>query len=604
MSDVGAQVSYRVSVSDPARHLVDVEMRITGAAALGDAFELSMAAWCPGSYLVRDYARFLRGVTAADGDGNALSCTKTSKHNWRVAGASEVVVRYQVYGYELTVRTNHIDETHAFLHGPATYLWIDSLRHQPSRVTIEVPQGWDIATGLEPDGDGGYLAADLDQLLDCPLHLGVVVSRSFEVAGKPMRFVVWGAAPGGAHADFDQLIADVTSIVEAHATRFGGVPYNHYTFVLMLAPRAYGGLEHCNSSANLHNPFAFDTEKEYLGLLELLSHEFFHVWNGKRLYPEAFSPFDYSKENYTRKLWVMEGLTSYYDRYTVRAADKIPVKRYFEKLCEEWGRMRAIPGRNLQSLEESSFDAWIKLYKPDASNVNTTVSYYLKGGLVAMAMDLEIRRRTEGAHSLDDVLARLWSEYGAQGKPYPEGDVQSDFEAACGVSLGELFQRCIHGRQDPDLAGELAHLGLELRGTHDTKGEPDGSNNTPIWIGVSCRGSSATLAGVLDGGPAASAGLSPSDEIVAIDGYKVSGESELRKRLATAEPGQAVEVALFRRGRLRTVTLTPGEAPPTRYEIVGVDEPTEAQKARYLDWMGAEHPGPGVVAGATVPRIL
>lgn len=594
-------VRYSLSISDPETHVADVEMHIS-TAELGPSVDVTMAAWCPGSYLVRDYARFVRDVSATDRAGAALPITKVDKQTWRVnrGGAAAIVVRYAVYGHDLSVRTNHIDASHAFLHCPATFLYVEALRDGPCEVSIAGPEGrdWPVTTALKTRGET-YRAADLDELHDSPIHLGPVEMRTFEAASAPIRLAVWGEVDSHKAADLDGLATDVCAIVEAHAARFGGVPFDDYTFLLMLSPGSYGGLEHKASSANLHSPYAMGSRKEYEGLLELLSHEFFHVWNGKRIYPAVFDRFRYGAESYTRCLWVVEGLTSYYDRYTLRACDRMPVKRYAEKLAEEWGRLISIPGRDRHSLEESSYDAWIKLYKPDASNVNTTVSYYLKGGLVAMTLDLYIRRHTGGEKTLEDILRHLWKNHGETASGYPE-DVQAVFEAAVDVPLGEFFDRYVRGHEDPDIAGELVHAGLILRGAANEEGDDD----TPVvWLGAKI-GHGGKVSNVLDGSPAAGAGIDPSDEIIAIDGYKVSSEGGVKKRLAARAAGDVIEVALFRRKRLRTVSVTLAETPPQKYEVVAVDEPTDDQKALFRAWMGEDLVPAAVVGAAPIGRWI
>jgi predicted metalloprotease with PDZ domain len=402
-------------------------------------------------------------------------------------------------------------------------------------------------------------------------------------------------------ADANRLATDLATVVDAHTARFGGAPYDDYTFLLMLAPGAYGGLEHRASSANLNTPFAMASTSDYGDLLELLSHELFHAWNGKRLVPAGLAPLDYRAEQYTRCLWVIEGLTSYYDRYTLVRSGTMTVARYLEKLCDEWGRLQWTPGRAHHSLEEASFDAWVKLYQRHESNLNSSVSYYLKGGLVVLYMDLEIRRRTAGRVTLDDVVRALWRDYGASGTPYPE-EVQPLFEEAAGIELGDLFDRLVRGRDDPDLAGALAAAGLELRATWDSSQTADGAD--PVWLGITLK-SGARIGLVVDGGPAAAAGLSPGDELIAVDGRRVRTEGGLRKRLKLRRPGDRAEIALFRAGRLLTREVALAASPPTRYEIAALEAPSEAQQAFYSAWLGEDHPcADSVIAGATVGRFL
>lgn len=590
------RLHYLIEVPAPASHLAQVTLRIDDAVELGDRITIRMAAWCPGSYLVRDYARFVRDLEVCDQDGGGLPARKTTKQSWEIerGEATAIVVRYAVYGYDLSVRTNHIDDTHAFLHGPATYLWLEERRAEPASVEVEVPDaGWQITSGLARDPDGGYVADDLDTLLDCPVHLGIVATHRFSAAGADFELAVWGEPAPGIR-DLDDLEDDLEAIIATHAERFGGVPFERYAFILMLSPKSYGGLEHRTSSANLSSTFALAKESSYRELLELLSHEFFHVWNGKRIYPAALSPFDYERENYTRCLWVIEGLTNYYDRYTVLRAGHMSARQYLEKLTEEWGKLTGIPGRRRHSLEDSSFDAWIKLYKPDPSNLNTTVSYYLKGGLVALALDLRIRRETAGARDLTAVLALLWREYGSRARGYPE-NVRPIFEEATGLDLAQPFADWIEGRDDPDVAGELAHVGLSLSGA-ENEGAPR------AYLGVAVGEPLLRVRGVLDDSPAAVAGIAPGDELVAVDGLRVGSDSELRRRLVALAPGDRIELAVFRRQRLLHIGAELAESPPRRYVLSSASEPSEGQKRRYSGWLGEDWPAEGLSVGAPVKR--
>ena len=609
MADVALR--YRVELPRPEDHLVTITVAVPCAGAVVDGrVHVTLPAWSPGSYLIRDYARYLRDLTASGDDGRARTVTKVDKSTWAIdaAGTDELVVRYRVYAHDLTVRTNHVDGTHAFLHGPATFVHVPALRARPVEVLVEPPagRGWALASGLDggalaPPADRYLLTApDVDALYDAPLHLGHTEAHTFTVAGVPFELALWGARlPGGAFT-VARLVEDLAAIAADHAARLGGpgrppcLPFTRYTFILMFAADGYGGLEHRASSANLYNPAALATRKQYEGLLELLSHELFHAWNGKRIAPAALTAFDYSREAYTRCLWVMEGLTSHYDRWALRTSARISVKSFFDKVLDDWGRLQAVPGRAHHSLEDASFDAWIKLYRPDEANLNTTVSYYLKGGLASLAMDLEIRRRTDGARSLDDVLRALWRAHGPTGVPHPE-DVEALFGEAAGVELGEAFAHVVRGTDDPPLPRELAACGLELRAGHDPSQLAEGA--TPVWLGLTM--SQLRVTGVHDASPAQVGGLAPGDELCALDRFRVGSEAEARAQLATRRPGDTVEVAVFRRGRLTLCPVVVGLAPPTRHEIVAIAEPTAAQAAAYRAWMGEDLP-----AGQTLAVLV
>ncbi len=588
-----SSLRYAVRLDRPASHVAEVALRFEPS---GGSTDVTLPAWCPGSYLIRDYARFVRDLSATGDDGAPRRTMKIDKSTWRIdtAGVRDLIVRYGVYGHDLTVRTNHIDGNHAFLHGPATFLYPTAMREASVELELVAPDDWALTTAMawEPTQPYRLSAASVDELLDHPIHLGP--TRTYSVPARvPVRLAIWGdRAPGGTF-DEARLTTDLGAIVDDHIARFREAPFPHYTFLLMLSHDAYGGLEHRGSSVNLYHPHFAGSRKAYEGLLELLSHELFHAWNGKRIAPRPLLELDYSREAYTPCLWVMEGLTSHYDRFALRTASRITSKSFLDKVLDDWARLQATPGRTRQSLEASSFDAWIKLYRPDESNLNTTVSYYLKGGLTMFALDLQIRRRTEGARSLDDVLRALWTRYGATGEPHPE-DLQPIFEEASGLALGEVFDRQIRGTDDPDLDAELRHVGLELRTSADPAQLVDGA--TALWLGVTVMGTK--VSGVFDDGPAHAAGLSPGDEIIAIDGFRAASEADLRGLAGARRVGDRVTLAVFRRHRLIEVPIVLAPAPPTRFEIAGVMDPGPAG-ARYQAWLGEPHPGASVLATIT-----
>jgi predicted metalloprotease with PDZ domain len=589
-----SSLRYAVRVDAPTRHTVEVVLRF---APKGASTDVTMPAWCPGSYLIRDYARFVRDLAVIGDDGTPRHATKVDKQTWRIdtANQREITVRYTMYGHDLTVRTNHIDGTHAFLHGPATFMFPTSHRTAPIELELTGPADWPLVTALDWNATtlpATLHAPNIDELYDHPIHLGP--TRMFAVPAKvPVRLVVWGdRSPGGTFTE-TRLAEDLGAIVDDHCARLGEVPFPNYTFVLMLAHDGYGGLEHRASSINLYHPHFASSRKAYEGLLELLSHELFHAWNGKRIAPRALLDFDYTREAYTPCLWVMEGLTSHYDRYALRTSQRISGKSFLDKVLDDWARLQATPGRARQSLEASSFDAWIKLYKPDESNLNTTVSYYLKGGLSMLALDLQIRRRTDGARSMDDVLRTLWHKFGAKGEPHPD-DLQPVFEEATGLSLGDVFDREIRGTEDPALAEELRHVGLELRTSSDPAQTADGA--TALWLGATCSGNKVT--GVFDQRPAHVAGLSPGDEIIALDGFRTTSEADIRSLAGARRAGDTVAVTVFRRHRLLELSVVLAPAPPTRYEIAGVAEAGPAA-ARFQAWLGEPHPGSAILATIT-----
>jgi predicted metalloprotease with PDZ domain len=576
-------IEYRVGMASRMSHLYDVEARfpVENMATL----VLRLPVWTPGSYLIREYQRHLQELSFRDSEGRELPHRKIEKSAWSIEtkGATQVVARYRVYAHEVTVRTAHLDHSHAFWNGGCLFLYVEALRARPARVTVDVPAGWKVSTGLDLDG-GSWVATDYDALVDSPFEVGPSEPIVFSAAGKPHSLTVWGRPAAGPY-DLARLTDDTRAIVEHHGAFFGGLPYSRYAFLLHLVPHAHGGLEHRASSTLLGSPFAFSTENKYQDLLELISHEFFHLWNVKRIHPDALGPFDYTREAHTRSLWVVEGWTSYYDRLALRRASLQSPARYREKLGEELTRLGNLPGRKRMSLEDSSFDAWIKLYRPDENSANSTVSYYLKGSLVALLLDLEIRRRSSGARSLDDAMRALWRDYGQRGRGYPDAAIQPLVEECAGFALDDFFARFVRGTDELDLDEPLAAFGLRAK----RSGGDDEKDHKGAWLGANLHqeGDRLRVTESLTDGPAQAGGLYPGDQIVACDGWRVD-ESGMKERLASRKPGDRISLTVFRRDELHTVELALGERPQNKIEIVFTDEATPAAKELYRAWMNAE----------------
>ncbi len=569
-----APVEYTVDLADRNAHLYRVEARF--ARPPGELV-VRLPVWTPGSYLVREFERHLQEVRATDDAGNPLAVRKIDKASWLVeAGDTPVVVRYRAYAYDLTVRAAHLDDTHGYWNGASLFLYADALTKERCRVRVVAPAGWRATVALPEVAPATFEAVDYDELIDSPFECGTHEVVPFTAQGKPHRLAIWGEVP----AARDLITADLAKIVDAAAEVFDkGVPYDEYLFILHASPGGYGGLEHRRSTTVLTSPFGFQPRKKYEEFLELCSHEFFHLWHVKRIHPAALGPFDYQREAYTRSIWVMEGVTSYYDRLLlVRAGLKSPA-RYLASLGEDLGKLALTPGRLVHSLEDASFDAWIKFYRPDENSANSTVSYYLKGGLVAMMLDLNIRARSETGRTLDDVMRLLWRRYGARGVGFADGDVQAICEEASGLSLRDFFDRYVRGTGELELQPLLRSVGLRLEA-----GRGDGAP----WLGVTTRevGDAAVVAATLSGGPAEAAGLFANDELVAIDGFRV-GERGLKARLRQRRVGERIAVTVFRRDRLHTLELTLGQRPADEIELEPVDDPTAAEGAAFERWMGA-----------------
>lgn len=574
-------VQYTLSVTQPAQHLLDVAIDVQDVQ--GNHLDFVLPTWTPGSYLIREYARHVQDVAAQAGDQPA-TWQKIDKQTWHVQtnGADHVVLRYRVYGNELTVRTNHVDDTHAHVIPAATFMYVAGATEQPVAIEVHAPEGWNVATGLAQERFHVFHANNYDHLVDSPFEIGEHRVLPFAVDGKPHRIVVWGHG----NEDDARLVTDTQKIVQAARDFWGELPYEQYTFFLLLGGKsAGGGLEHRNSTSLLLPRFTFKPQRSYERFLTLTSHEFFHVWNVKRLRAAGLGPFDYTQETYTTLLWAMEGITEYYTDLLLVRGGLLTQQRYLERLADDIVTLQTTPGRHMQSLECASFDAWIKLYRPDENSVNTSVSYYLKGAVVAALLDLEIRRRTAGNHSLDDVMRHVYQAYPLDGPGV--ADRYGYLEAIKQVTdqdLGDFFDRYITGMDELPYEELLGAAGLKLR--WDWKDKTNGEGKPTLGVRLKQAGGQLLVASVLSDGPAYAAGVHADDEIVAIDGYRVADEASLRERIHDRQAGDQVTLAAFRREELRTINVALAPAPHDTLVIEQLADPTDEQRRVRASWLG------------------
>jgi len=571
------ELRYDVAVPAARDHLLRVRLTVRGD-ALPEPLVVAMPAWAPGSYLIREFARHVEALRAT-GDGAAAGVVKVRKDAWAVAhgGAREVTVEYAVYARDLTVRTNHVDESFAWINGASTYLrpvgddrdW-DAL---PCTLALALPlpvDGWRVYTALDLDGRGGWRARDFHELVDSPLLLAAADHRHLTVNGRVHTLAVVGHELALAY-DGDRFARDVTRVIEAATALYGEAPYDRYVFHVILTPGGRGGLEHARGSAVMASPDAFETDDGYHELLALVAHEFLHLWHVKRVRPAGLVPLDYSRENHTRLLWLFEGGTSYFDRRVLLRARLLSATQFLRHFAAEIAALEDTPGRFAQSLEEASFDAWIKLYRPDEHTPNSTVSYYRKGAVACLLLDLAIRVRSEGRRSLDDVMRHLWRAYGAKEKPVPEEGVEALVAEATGVDVSDVLDRCVRSTEPLPYEKIFAHAGFGLRGKR--------VRGVTLGLRTRTEGGRLVVLSTLRGGPGARAGVSPGDEIIGFAGRRVD-EAALRERLrrGAALAGRPIELLVARRERLITVTVTPVEASPDTFEIFRVEGASPAAK--------------------------
>jgi predicted metalloprotease with PDZ domain len=566
-------VRYTVRFPEPRTHYLSVEARLPVEGQ--SEVEVFLPVWTPGSYLVREYARNIEAISVAGAGGKPLPFAKSSKNRWlvRTDGADEILFAYRVYGREMSVRTNWVEDSFALINGAPTFVTLARCLAWPHELRLELPPQWKTAmTGLDEAAPGHYLAADYDTLVDSPILCGNPQVYGFEVDGIP-HFLV----NEGEHGLWDgsRSAADAEKLVRRHREMWGALPYPKYVFLNLLT-EASGGLEHRNSACLMTSRWATRTRKAYLGWLSLVSHEFFHVWNIKRLRPVELGPFDYENENYTRSLWIAEGITDYYGPLTVRRAGLSGTEEYLAALSETIHTLQSTPGRRVQSAEQASWDAWIKLYRPDENSGNTTISYYTKGAVAGWLLDARIRHAT-GSKSLDDLMRLACERYSGE-----RGFTTEQFKAMAaeiaGVPLDDFFRRAVESTEELDYAEALDWFGLRFKDAEESK------NAGSIGCATRVDKGRLIVTRVPRETPAWESGINVDDEIIAIDDFRVRPD-HVSQRLEAYRPGDKVSILLARREVLMRLDLTLGSE-PKRWQLEIRPDATDAQKQNLANWLG------------------
>lgn len=595
---------------DLAQHQVEVELRIPAQATAKPGF-VELPAWTPGSYLIRDYARFVDRVRIVRGSVEEPIVRKLDKQRWPLPASKDgLVLRYRVYGNELTVRTNHIDPTHAQVIPAATFMVPEGQGGRPWSLRFEgFPAGWDVATGLQA-AEGGFRASDFEELVDSPFEVGPFRRHAFDLDGARFELAISGAHNG----DEARMVAGTQAIVAQAGKIFGGFPFKRYVFFLTFSPKGGGGLEHKTSTSLLSDPFRFEKAEGYYGLFNLIAHEFFHVWNVKGMHDPVLGPFDYGQENYTRLLWFHEGFTSYMEHALVLRSGTVPWSHVSRSLATEWTNQIQRAGWAEQSLEESSFDSWIRQYKPHEFTPNSTVGYYDKGEVVGWLMDASIRAATRGAKGLDDLFAHLWKTRGTKG--ITDADVQAAFQTLSGQDPKPFWDAYVRGRDPLDgrVVEQAFGLKLELKAPWELLSPEDQKDADAVAHAKAFTGllfapvapgspEPPTVWNVLPGTPAAEAGISFGHEILAVDGWRTATATDVRKRLTDAGVGGRAEVTYVDRGRVHRVKVKVVEDPRRSLRIVVSPLATDVQKAAFQAWTGqALPPPPPVTPKPTDPK--
>ena len=617
-------IHYTIKPKLPAAHLFEVSVTVAVPDTAGQRFMLPT--WIPGSYMIREFARNIITVKAV-ADGKPVRVEKIDKCTWACAACSgPLTLTYEVYAWDLSVRAAHLDDTHGFFNGSSVFLLPLGMRDKPCDVDIIAPDGkddWKLATALArkpvstgtskapapnaapvlasgPMPFGRFQASNYDELIDHPVEMGCFTHASFEACGVPHHVALTGRLPA-AGTDVARLCADLKKICEAQIRLFEPesqqAPMPEYWFLVTVVGDGFGGLEHRASTALIVSrddlPLKHEAPHDkkdrhitpgYRRLLSLASHEYFHTWNVKRIKPERFIDYDLTNENYTRQLWFFEGFTEYYDDLMLVRSGLITAQEYLDLEAENISRVMAQSGRRKQSVADSSFDAWIKYYRQDENAPNAIVSYYQKGAIVGMALDLTIRQRTDGRKSLDDLMRTLWREHGKVNRGVAEGTIEKIAAKVSGLDLGDFFARVVHGTDDPELAPLFKHLGIEMNLRAPGQGKT--TDPVPATLGVK-QGVEANgevkLLQVFDGGAAQAAGLSAGDIVIAIDGLRITA-ANFDKRIKSYPVGSVIELIAFRRDELMRLSVTLQAQAKTSCALTTHNTPVEA-KARRENWL-------------------
>lgn len=578
------KIAFELSFTEPQAHYAEVQMNISGVKSAH--IDLKMPVWTPGSYLIREFSKNVEGFKAFDQGGKELPFEKISKNTWRIstANSGKVKVSYRIYSFEISVRTSFVDESHAFLSPTGIFMYPDGQLNEASEITINPHETWSkISTGLEKVSSkpNTFYAPNFDVLYDSPFEVGN--QDIFEFVAEGVQHEV--AMYGGGNYDKEILKRDMSKIVIEQTKTFGINPNKRYVFIVHNFNSGGGGLEHLNSTVLGASRNSYNTEAGLLRFLGLVSHEYFHLWNVKRLRPIALGPFNYEQENYSRNLWIAEGFTAYYqDIYTKRAGLQSP-ERYLMTLAASISSVENQPGNRVEALSDASFDAWIKQYRPNENSANSTISYYSKGALLALIIDLEIIHSTQSKAGLDELMKAMYDEYYTKkDRGFTDAEFKSMLEKVAGKSFDDVYRDYVNGVKTIDYNKYFGYAGFTLI--------DDAAKGNDAYLGAvtALKDGKIIVTNVSRQSPAWKSGLNVNDEIIAIDGSRINNVSdprlsEVEKFISSKKPGEKIEISFSRDGIFRKTELTLVRNPNHRFRIASVPNLTQEQLAVRKRWL-------------------
>ncbi len=557
-------IKYNLKMPKPQNHYYHVEMEISDIK--GAEVSVKMPIWAPGSYLAREFAKNVNLVKAHDTDGKDLPVSKVNKNTWKVSKCKgqKVTVAYEVYAFELSVRTSFLDLTHGFVSGSGVFMYVEGAKENKGKVEVFPHESFKVITtalkedvdGIINDGSTLYNFENYDHLVDCPIEIGNQRLFSFEAAGVRHDVAMYSFG----NFNIDALKKDMAKVVESATAIFGKNPNKEYTFIIHNVVNAQGGLEHTNSTVLSVNRWTYEG-KEYLGFLKLVAHEYFHLWNVKRIRPIELGPFNYDEENYTSLLWVMEGFTSYYEKMILLRAGYYSQIDLLNSMFSSLNYVEGSTGSRVQSVSHASFDAWIKAYRPNENSRNTTMSYYSRGSVIAMMLDAKIIKKYDGNKNLDNFMQYVYANYyEKKNRGFSEAEFKKELEDFLGENMNQFYADYIDGTDIPNYNEIFSPLGLKV----EYVGEPEAS----IGLSLTDSGGKTIVKAIRSNSAAEDAGISVNDEIIGFNGIRADKKS-LDGYFKSVQVGEKIEVLFARDEQLFStdIVVTAYEQPKFEYTI-------------------------------------
>lgn len=576
MTHANTEVEYHLSFPKPSTHYCKVEILITNFKSTYVTFR--MPVWAPGSYKIRDFSQHVESFQAKNSDGEILKWDRLDKNGWKVntETSQSVKIMYEVYCNEISVRQSYVDQYWAFVHGTSAFMLAEGFENLPITLRISPYFDWDEThVAATSTGKNRYSFLNYDELADAPIALGNFDVIPFEAAGVPHKVVMLG--PG--NYSRESIEEDFKKICEEATEIFGEHPSKEYIHFIQNVESGGGGLEHANSQTSAVQRWSYSDPVKYKSFLALVSHEYFHLWNVKRIRPKELGPFNYNKENYTELLWVAEGVTSYFDDLILLRSGYHTEQEYLDVALANINRLQNTSGRKKMTLAESSFNAWIKAYLPNENSGNVSVSYYNKGAVVSMLLDLEMLKASNGKKRLDDLMRYLYQEYyKKKNRGFTPAEFNEAVKEVCGKDLSAWLQEMVYTTSELDYNSHFKHVGLQLEDQNTEVQKP--------WFGTKSKadGGRMMIEEVVLDGPASQAGISAGDEILSIQGFRAG--ANLADDLMRYKPGQRVEVLYSRKGQVYSTKVELGREPSVKFAFKPVEEATEQQKKLYRIWLG------------------